>query len=250
MPTKRFSKEQIKEHAKLTNEKKLASPSTSEPHQVSEPQTLKLFGVELETQDPEDAPKRWWYPVGTFCDLDCQPATGVEMLESNENKPCSDFRYKAFYRYRSLSVASGKGATPQEAEANLLLDINAIQRDLYALTTSLIVYPKTNKEIATDALATARKAVMEGRDFDATDTIAECLDSLLRQPAYYPVCLILSGLDTDFFPPTVLTAALMLTQTMPETAARAEFLACVEKSLLTTWKQSPELVAETIARLK
>lgn len=131
------------------------------------------------------------------------------------------------------------------------MDIESIQRDLYALTNSLIVYPKTNKEIVAEALASARKAVSEGRDFDATDTIVECLDSFLKhRPAYYPVHLILTGLDTDFFPPAVSTAALMLTQTMPETAFRAEFLARVEKSLLTTWKQSPELVTETIARFK
>ena len=248
--TKRFSKEQIKEYAKLVNEKKVAVPSTSEPHQVSDPKTLKLFGVELETQDPKDVPKRWWYPVGTFCDLDCQPATGVEMLESNDNKFCSDFRYKAFYRYRALSIASGKGATPQEAEANLLLDIEAIQRDLYALTNSLIVYPKTNKEVVAEALNSARKAVAQEEYLDATDVLVECIDTFLMDFAYYPVKFILDGLDTDYFPPTVLIGVLTVTQRMPSMDSRTEFLERVEKSLLTTWKQSPELVAETLTRLK
>lgn len=248
---KRFSKEQIKEYAKLVNEKKLAFPTTSEPHQVSDPKTLKLFGVEMETQEPEDAPKRWWYPVGTFCDLDCQPATGVEMLEfAYRSDSRHGPRYKAFYRYRALSIASGKGNTPQEAEANLLLDIEAIQRDLGALTNSLITYPKMDKEVVVEALASARKAVAQEEYLAATDVLVDCIDTFLLKPAYYPIKLLLDSLHTDYFPPTVLTSVLMVTQRMLATDFRTDFLARVEKSLLTTWKQSPELVAETIANLK
>ena len=99
------------------------------------------------------------------------------------------------------------------------------------------------------SLLAARRVVEAGRPLESTEILVKCIDDLLHKLKFREVCLMLEYVDTDYFPPYVLTGVLTATKGRPS-VERSYFLSRVEKSLLAKWGHSPDQVTETVERLR